>query len=146
MKIVLALLPTTVTKPRDLVFSFEEEAMRVANDLLQPDGKGGYLNPYSINEPTFTIQEADPASYGNVPNTQPDGRKFLLLNFVKNMDVDIALVDPTQTPGRTLNQPIPFSINAGQALDELVNNPALKWKFGTEGSGKELSGTLEKLT
>lgn len=146
MKIVVNLLPTTVVKARDIIYSYEEEAARVANDILQPspDGKT-YANPYSINEPGITIQEVDPTIAGIPLNTQSDGRKYLMLTFTKDLLVDMSLLDPTVAAGRTMNKTLTFTVNAGQALQLLQNNPILKWEFATEGSGSELQGTLEKL-
>lgn len=146
MKVIVNLLPVNVIKPRDLIYCYQEEATRVVNDMLgaSPDGKT-FANKYGINEPGITIQQGDPATLGLPPNNQDDGRLLFFLQFTKDQMVDMSLLDPSVTPGRTMKKTLNFNINAGQALDLLQNDPLLDWEFGLEGSGAELQGTLEKL-
>ena len=100
------LAPSQV-QARDPNFLFPDDAAAIAASLMS--AKGG---PTSIEG----VQAVPP-----VPNTNADGRVYILLNFSLTMDL-------VNSVGRLQSFTVPFSEVAGLLLDQLSKS-GQPWKF-----------------
>lgn len=120
-------IPPSAAPERNRLYSFPEEAERVATSLLTD----GFVD----SDITITEEKGSEVSE---PNTVADGRKFLTISFTKKANL-------VNEMGRMMNYNVPFKINAGLALEELVNFPLNDWKAAYSGGPPDYVGDIEKL-